>query len=93
MLDPYVRTLLKGDDKGKYSVIFTVPDVYGVFSFKLDYRRMGYTNINLKNIKSVRPFRHDEYPRFLSMAYPYYLSSVSMVFGVFLLTVFLIFTK
>jgi len=93
MLDPYVRTFLKSDNKGKYSVEFTIPDVYGVFSFKVDYKRQGYTNINLKNIKSVRPFRHDEYPRFIYMAYPYYLSAISMAAGVVILTIFLLFTK
>jgi len=63
------------------------------FSFKVDYRRQGYTNIYLKNIKSVRPYRHDEYPRFIYMAYPYYLSAISMAAGVVILTIFLLFTK
>jgi len=93
MLDPYVRIKLNPDTKGRYSAKFTIPDVYGVYSFKLDYKKIGYSNINVKNVKSVRPFRHDAYPRFLSMAYPYYYSSISMAAGVVLLTVFLILTK
>jgi len=92
MLDPYIRAPLKAD-KGKFKIETILPDVYGVFSFKIDYKRLGYTNINVKNIVPVRPFRHDEYPRFLRMAYPYYLSSISMVGGVILLTIFLLFTK
>jgi len=93
MLDPYIRAPLKADNKGKYKIETILPDVYGVYSFKVEYRRMGYTNINLKTIVPVRPFRHDEYPRFLTMAYPYYLSSMSMVGGVILLTIFLLLTK
>jgi len=93
MLDPYIRAPLKSDTKGKYKIETILPDVYGVFTFKIDYKRMGYTNVNVKNIIPVRPFRHDEYPRFLHMAYPYYLSSMSMIGGVIVLTIFLLFTK
>jgi len=93
MLDPYIRAPLKSDKKGKYKIETALPDVYGVYTFKLDYKRKGFTNINLKNTVPVRPFRHDEYPRFLKMAYPYYLSSISMVGGVILLTIFLLFSS
>lgn len=30
---------------GKYSVRFKLPDVYGVFQFKVDYNRLGYTHL------------------------------------------------
>lgn len=30
---------------GKYSVEFKLPDVYGVFQFKVDYNRLGYTHL------------------------------------------------
>lgn len=30
---------------GKYSVQFKLPDVYGVFQFKVDYNRLGYTHL------------------------------------------------
>lgn len=31
---------------GKYSVQFKLPDVYGVFQFKVDYNRLGYTHLH-----------------------------------------------
>jgi len=93
MLDPYVRLFLKSDQSGRYSASFTVPDVYGVFSFKVDYVQLGYTFISLKDVFPVRPFWHNEYPRFLTMANPYYLSSISMLAGVFVLAFFLIFSS
>jgi len=93
MLDPYVRIPLKPDKSGRFSVTFTVPDVYGVFSFKVDYFQIGYTSLSLKTIQSVRPYRHDEYERFIKTAWPYYLSAFSMLGGVFVLLVFLLFTK
>lgn len=45
MLDPYVRTFLSHDGKGRYSVQFTIPDVYGVYKFRILYRRPGYSTI------------------------------------------------
>jgi oligosaccharyltransferase complex subunit beta len=92
MLDPYVRTPLKSD-KGIFSTTFKAPDVYGVFSFKVDYHELGYTSLSLKTIQSVRPFRHDEYPRFIMTAYPYYTSATLMLGGVFVLFVFLLFSR
>jgi hypothetical protein len=33
--------------QGLYSVSFQVPDVYGVFQFKIEYQRVGYTSLSL----------------------------------------------
>ena len=33
--------------QGLYDVSFKVPDVYGVFQFKVDYHRLGYTSLSL----------------------------------------------
>ena len=30
---------------GRYSVQFKLPDVYGVFQFKVDYNRLGFTHL------------------------------------------------
>jgi len=45
-IDPFVRTTLKavsGKTTGLYESKFKIPDVYGVFQFKIDYHRKGYT--------------------------------------------------
>lgn len=44
-IDPFVRTLLKNKSNGKYESIFKIPDVYGVYQFKVDYSRIGYTSL------------------------------------------------
>jgi len=93
MLDPYVLVNLVGDNNGVYTTTFKLPDVYGIFTFAVEYHRLGYSNIDLRTVKSVRPFRHDEYPRFLSMAFPYYTSSLSMLGGVLILAFFLLVSK
>eukprot|EP01099_Mayorella_cantabrigiensis_P000463 TRINITY_DN1213_c0_g1_i1.p1 TRINITY_DN1213_c0_g1~~TRINITY_DN1213_c0_g1_i1.p1 ORF type:complete len:477 (+),score=126.39 TRINITY_DN1213_c0_g1_i1:126-1433(+) len=86
MLDPYVRLNLARSDpnSAKYSVTFTAPDVYGVFTFKLDYRRHGYTWLTLKDVVPLKPFRHNDYERFIVAAYPYYASAFSSLAGLFI---------
>ncbi len=85
MLDPYIRTTLKQVDYsssfGRFEAKFRLPDVYGVFTFKVNYKRTGLTYILAEDQVSIRPFRHNEYPRFLTAAYPYYASTGSMVVG------------
>jgi len=81
MLDPYIRTYLKGDKAGHFESRFKTPDVYGIFTFKLSGRKMGYSSIESISRVSVRPFRHDEYERYLLPAYPYYAGAFSMIGG------------
>lgn len=44
-IDPFVRTKLKNVGSGKYQAAFQIPDVYGVYQFKIDYDRVGYTHL------------------------------------------------
>jgi len=92
-LDPYVRTYLVHNGKGTFTGKFKVPDVYGVFTFRLDYQRLGYTNILLKTIHPVRPFRHNEYERFIVTAYPYYAGAFSMMAGLFIFSIAFLFSS
>ena len=43
-IDPFVRTTL-GNKNGKLQTTFKLPDVYGVYQFRVDYNRMGYTHL------------------------------------------------
>lgn len=83
MMSPYVLKTLTHNGLGLYTTSFQVPDVYGVFQFKVDYNRLGYTSLSLSKQIPVRPFRHNEYERFIMAAYPYYSSCFSMMFGFF----------
>jgi len=87
MLDPYVRTDLIFRD-GKYETSFQIHDVYGIFSCNLRYLELGYTSLEVKTMTPVRPYRHDEYPRFLQVAFPYYSGCLSIVGGTILFSVF-----
>lgn len=44
-IDPFVRMTLKRKQGGKYEARFKIPDVYGVYQFKVDYSRVGYTHL------------------------------------------------
>jgi len=83
MIDPYIRTTLKHDSKGNFAAKFQVPDVYGVFKFVLHYQKLGYTFLDLTQQVSVHPFRHNEFERFIDVAFPYYASAFSMMAALF----------
>ncbi|KAL9394056.1 hypothetical protein Peur_013341 [Populus x canadensis] len=84
MMSPYVLKTLSNDKKGLYHTSFKVPDVYGVFQFKVEYHRLGYTSLSLSKQIPVRPFRHNEYERFITAAFPYYGASFTMMAGFFI---------
>ncbi|KAJ3119618.1 hypothetical protein HK100_000233 [Physocladia obscura] len=87
MLDPYIRQNMTlsskvTDTTSTYTLPFLTPDVYGVFTFQVEHkRREGYSWIDEKEVVSIHPFRHDEYPRFLSAAFPYYANVFSIMAG------------
>ncbi|XP_064610826.1 LOW QUALITY PROTEIN: dolichyl-diphosphooligosaccharide--protein glycosyltransferase 48 kDa subunit-like [Liolophura sinensis] len=80
-IDPFVRTALIPKN-GRFSAKFKLPDVYGVYQFRVDYNRIGYTHLFSTTQVSVRPLEHTQYERFIPSAYPYYASAFSMMAGV-----------
>ncbi|XP_015186256.1 PREDICTED: dolichyl-diphosphooligosaccharide--protein glycosyltransferase 48 kDa subunit [Polistes dominula] len=83
-IDPFIRMTMKPTGKGHYEARFKIPDVYGVYQFKVDYTRMGLTHLYSTTQVSVRPLQHTQYERFIPSAFPYYVSAFSMMGGVFL---------
>ena len=43
-IDPFVRTALVPVN-GHFVAAFKLPDVYGVYQFKVDYNRIGFTKL------------------------------------------------
>lgn len=83
-IDPFVRTTLKHVSGGRYEAKFKIPDVYGVYQFKVNYDRIGFTQLYSTTQVSVRPLEHTQYERFIPSAFPYYSSAFSMMVGVFI---------
>ncbi|MRA94250.1 hypothetical protein GH868_30470, partial [Bacillus thuringiensis] len=73
-IDPFVRRNLKHMN-GKFYTQFKLPDVYGVYQFRVDYKRIGYTFLYSSLQASVRPLEHTQYERFIACAFPYYTSA------------------
>ena len=67
MLSPFHRLDLqpvsRTENSTIYSARFTVPDQHGIFSFRVNYKRPFFTNIEEKHEVTVRHYAHDEYPR------------------------------
>ncbi|KAF3620726.1 hypothetical protein FXO37_33130 [Capsicum annuum] len=49
-VSPYVRKTMSTDQKGVYYTSFKVPDVYGVFQFKVEYEKLGVISLTLAKI-------------------------------------------
>jgi len=94
MLDPHVRKTMTADPKtGKFVAIFTAPDNYGIFKFRVLYRREGYSVLHAETPVSVRPFKHNEYERFIYSAHPYYASALSAMIAFFVFSIFFLFSS
>lgn len=95
MLNPYIRTQLKllSNNKPTYTLSFTAPDKHGVFKFVIDYKRLGYSYIDVTTKLPLRPFRHNEFPRYLPAAYPYYVSVIVMFSAFLLFSAIFLFSK
>jgi len=93
MLDPYIRTTLEADGQGKFSKVVTLPDVYGVFTFRVEYNRIGYTFLDAADVVPIHPLLHNQYERFIQAAYPYYASAFSMMVGLFFFSFFFLYHR
>lgn len=67
-----------------YTSVFSATQVSFSFLMSLYFVRSDVVS-SLPKI-SVRPFTHTQYERFITSAYPYYASAISMMLGVFLLS-------
>ncbi|KAJ3361948.1 hypothetical protein GGF32_006825 [Allomyces javanicus] len=81
MLHPYVRhrmpLALTTAHSAVYSTHVHLPDVYGVYTFAATCKEPGYSHVEHKQLVSIRPYRHNEYPRYLPVAWPYYVGAYS----------------
>jgi len=92
MLDPYIRmplTYVSGTST--YKAEFKIPDKHGVFQFKVDFKKPGYTFIHETTKIPIRPFKHNEYERFLFDAFPYYMTVFGTLIGFFVFVTFFLF--
>lgn len=79
-IDPFVRTTLNHIGGGKYEARFQIPDVYGVYQFKVDYNRVGYTQLysttQVSHSKITKPVKNKPHNAFFSYFSSYFQISV-----------------
>lgn len=94
MLDPYYQVALEQPDRSSPTFTYQLktPWRLGIFRFHVDYKRYGMTYIDNRMEVSVIQLRHDEFPRFETTGFPYYLNVFVMMAGSFLFIVYFIFS-
>lgn len=92
-LDPFHRLYLQQEGQSStYKAELVVPDTLGIYKFKVHHRRYGYSLIDAETLVSCIQFRHDEYPRFLNVAMPYYTNIFLIMAAGFLFIMFFLFS-
>jgi len=93
MLDPYIRNKLIKKDGGIYALDFILPDVYGIFTLRIDYHRFCYGSFESVEEFPIRPLRHNQYPRFIPSAWPYYTTALATLAATGIFSILFLFTK
>lgn len=95
MLDPYIRVNMLTNGTGKYITPpgLMLPDHHGVFTLKCEYKRRGLSYVKVKDVVTVRHFHHNEYPRFLTGAYPYYAIAFNSMAAFLFLALLILFAN
>lgn len=94
-LDPFHRLYLKQENPSSatYKAQLVIPDTLGIYKFKVLHRRYGYSLIEAETLVSCIQFRHDEYPRFLNVALPYYVNVFVIMGAGFLFIMFFLYSN
>ncbi|KEP64923.1 UNVERIFIED_CONTAM: dolichyl-diphosphooligosaccharide--protein glycosyltransferase [Hammondia hammondi] len=90
MLEPFLRFFLEppaSRQSPTFSRAFQAPDRYGVFKFVLHYNRIGFSLLHVESLAPVRNFKHNDFPRFLPCALPYYGCSLLTLIGLIVFAV------
>ena len=66
-------------NKPTYYVKFRAPEKHGVFKFIVDYHRTGYSYIFSSTKVPLRPFYHNEFPRFIFIFIFNYINIIFLI--------------
>lgn len=56
------------------------------------YKKPGFTFLKESERVTVRPFKHDEYERFLFVAFPYFFGMIGTIVGTFIFLIVFIYS-
>ena len=92
MLDPKIRKYLTFKS-GSLFTRFKAPDVHGVYQFKVSLHEPGYSWVDTASKATVRPYKHNQFERFLTCAYPYYASVFASMTGFLIFSFYFLYHK
>ena len=101
MLDPYYQVLLERveqpgspdyDQTATYKYGFRTPERLGIFKFKIQHWRYGYSFLEVEEEVAVIQWRHDGFPRYLTRAFPFYVTVFVLMAGFFMFIVSFLFS-
>lgn len=62
-----------------------LPGKPAIYTLQINHNRPGWSQLNHNERLLVRPYRHDEFPRFLKVAVPYYASWLGLLVASYLI--------
>ena len=65
----------------------------GIYQFKIIYKKPGFNFVTESQRVTVRPYKHDEFERFLFVAYPYMFGLFSTIIGTFVFIIVYLYSK
>lgn len=92
MLEPKIRKYLEFKN-GSSLTHFRAPDIHGVYQFKVFLNDPGYSWIESATKVTVRPYKHNQFERFLPCAYPYYASVFASMSGFVVFSFYFLYNK
>ena len=102
MLDPYYQVILERVEKpgtpeyertSTYTYAFRTPQRLGIFKFMIEYWRYGFSFLEVEQEVAVIQWRHDGFPRYLTRAYPFYVTVFVLMGGFFIFTISFLFSE
>ena len=69
------------------------PQKEGIYQFKIIYKKPGYNFVTLAERVTIRPYKHDQFERFLFVAYPYFFSVWSTIIAAFAFVVIYLYSS
>lgn len=90
MLDPFQRLKMENLKNGSHHINCKLPDQFGIFTFRIDYRKPGLTYLRAEDIVTVRHLAEDEHGRSWENSNSYvYLAGLGSVIASWLIFVIL----
>ncbi len=92
-LEQREKRRIQGRILGNFISNFQAPQKEGIYQFKIIYKKPGYNFVTLAERVTIRPYKHDQFERFLFVAYPYFFSVWSTIIAAFAFVVIYLYSS